>query len=48
MYLTPEQAVRGIQIFDLIKNDYLEDLDVDQQGYPDLSTFPIYRVFRQL
>ena len=37
MYMTPEQATRGIQLFDLIKNKELPDLDWKQQGYPDLS-----------
>ena len=47
MYMTPEQAIRGIQIFDLIKNDVLEDLDVKAQNYPDLSKYAVYKVFRQ-
>lgn len=42
MYMTPEQAIRGIQIFELIKNDQLEDLPTIDQNYPDLSEFPTY------
>lgn len=47
MYMTPDQAIRGIQIFDLIKNDHLEDLDVKAQNYPDLSQVMAYKIFRQ-
>ena len=42
MYMTPEQGARGIQLFEVIRNKVLEDLPVKDQGYPDLSTFPIY------
>lgn len=41
-YLTPEQAARGLMLFDLIKNEDLPDLDSAKQGYPDLSQFKIY------
>ncbi len=42
MYMTPEQAARGIQLFEVIRNKGLPDLNVKDQGYPDLSKFPIY------
>jgi dTDP-4-amino-4,6-dideoxygalactose transaminase len=41
-YLTPEQAARGLMLFSNIENQHLEDLDVEAQGYPDLSKFQIY------
>lgn len=43
MYMEPSQAARGIQLFEVIKNKQLEDLIVKDQGYPDLSKFPIYQ-----
>lgn len=42
MYMTPEQAVRGLQLFSTIDQKGLEDLDSTKQGYPDLSKFKIY------
>lgn len=42
-YMTPEQAARGIQIFEVIKNKNLPDLKVEDQGYVDLSKFKIYQ-----
>lgn len=42
MYMTPDQAARGIQLFDLTKNKDLPDLRVEDQGYPDLSKYEIY------
>lgn len=42
MYMTPEQAARGLQLFSLIKDKENSDLDVVAQGYPDLSKFSIY------
>lgn len=42
MYLTPEQAKRGLLLFDTIKEHELEDLPVEEQGYPDLSKWEIY------
>ncbi len=43
MYLTPEQAARGLMLFQTIKNKDLHDLDANKQGYPDLSKFKIYQ-----
>lgn len=43
MYMMPEQAVRGLQLFSTINFQSLEDLDPAKQGYPDLSKFSIYR-----
>jgi dTDP-4-amino-4,6-dideoxygalactose transaminase len=42
MYMTPEQAARGLMLFDLIKNEDLPDLVVEDQGYIDLSKLGIY------
>lgn len=41
-YMTPDQAARGLMLFDLIKNEDLSDLDSTKQNYPDLSQFKIY------
>lgn len=41
-YMMPEQAARGLQLFDLIKNEHLDDLDADKQNYPDLSKVKAY------
>jgi dTDP-4-amino-4,6-dideoxygalactose transaminase len=46
MYLEPANAARGIQLFEVMKQKYpdgMEDLIVEEQGYPDLSKFPIYQ-----
>lgn len=42
-YLQPDQAARGLQILQTIGDRDLPDLDVSQQGYPDLSKFDIYK-----
>jgi len=41
-YMTPEQAVRGLQLFSTIDQHSTEDLDAAVQDYPDLSKYPIY------
>lgn len=46
MYMEPSNAARGIQLFQamLTKHpDGMEDLKVEEQGYPDLSLFDIYK-----
>lgn len=43
MYLEPSNAARAIQIFETIRNKRLPDLKVEEQGYADLSKFPIYQ-----
>lgn len=43
MYMTPEQAARGLQLFDMMKTLDLPDLEVEKQGYPNLSKFKIYQ-----
>lgn len=46
MYLEPSQAARGIQLFEVLRQKYpdgMEDLKVEEQGYPDLSKFPVYQ-----
>jgi hypothetical protein len=48
MYLTPEQAARGLQLFDLIKNKDMADIDVESQGYPDLSKYSAFKFSRRL
>lgn len=42
-YMTPEQAIRGIALFNVIKDKALPDMDVNRQGYPDLSKFDIFK-----
>ncbi len=42
MYLTPEQAARGLMLFDLIKNENFPDLVMEEQGYIDLSEVGLY------
>lgn len=42
-YMTPEQAARGLVLFQLIKKNIdVPDLDVDAQEYQDLSQYKIY------
>ena len=43
MYMLPEQAARGLQVFEFIKNKDLSDIDPKTQGYPDLSKFSAYQ-----
>lgn len=45
MYLTPDQAARGLMAFSIINNrpDSPPDLDASKQGYPDLSEQEVYR-----
>lgn len=43
MYMTPEQAARGLALFDTIKNKNLPDLKVEEQNYPDLSKWEVFR-----
>jgi dTDP-4-amino-4,6-dideoxygalactose transaminase len=45
-YLTPEQGARGMQLFQSLISrwpDGPEDLDVSEQGYPNLDLYPIYK-----
>lgn len=42
MYMTPADAARGIQLFEVIRDKDIPDLKVEDQGYPDLSQFKIY------
>ena len=42
-YMEPAQAARGIQLFNVIKDKNLPDLDSTKQGYPDLSKYPVYQ-----
>src|SRR3990167_1372649 len=44
MYMTPEQATRGLMLFELIKDKENEDLKVSEQGYPDLSTWRAFKL----
>jgi dTDP-4-amino-4,6-dideoxygalactose transaminase len=41
-YMEPTNAARAIQLFELIRDKDLPDLDFDEQGYSDLSRFAIY------
>lgn len=45
MYMQPADAARGIQLFEVLKQKYpngMDDLIVEEQGYPDLSQFKVY------
>ena len=42
MYMTPDQAARGLELFSHMHDKTPEDLRSDLQNYPDLSKFPIY------
>ena len=42
MYLQPDQAARGLQLLQALGDRELPDLEVEKQGYPDLSKFKIY------
>jgi dTDP-4-amino-4,6-dideoxygalactose transaminase len=42
MYMSPPDAARAVQLFEVIKNIELPDLNVESQKYPDLSQFKIY------
>ena len=42
MYLTPDQAAKGLMLFDRIKDEDLPDID-DYETYPDLSTMPTFK-----
>lgn len=42
LYMQPEQAARGLQLFDMVKNKELDDLKIEEQGYVDLSLLKIY------
>lgn len=42
VYMTPEQAARGLQLFDMIKTKDLSDLEVNNQDYIDLEKLGIY------
>lgn len=43
VYMTPDQAARGLQYFKQIENQDLPDMKVWEQGYPDLSKFDIFK-----
>lgn len=43
MYMTPEQAAKGLTLFAIIKDKDLMDINSRTQGYPDLSTISAYR-----
>lgn len=42
-YMTPEQAARGLTLFNFLKDKCLPDIDWRTQGYPDLSKIKAYR-----
>lgn len=42
MYMTPEQAARGLLLFRFLQHHDLPDLSVAAQGYPDLSQSGIF------
>ena len=42
LYMQPQDAARGMQLLQAIGNRKLPDLVVSEQGYPNLSKFPVY------
>jgi hypothetical protein len=42
LYLSPPDAARAIQIFEVIRDQDLPDLSTESQKYADLSQFKIY------
>ena len=42
MYLSPTDAARGIQLFEILRDKDLPDLPFSEQNYPNLSQFKIY------
>ena len=40
MYMTPEQAARGLYLLDVLPDDYPPDLTED---YPDLRLQPVFQ-----
>lgn len=43
-YMTPEQAARGLTLFEVIKNRDLSDISDADQDYPDLSKIEAYKI----
>lgn len=43
MYMQPDQAARGLQLLQALGDRELPDLEVEKQGYPDLSKFKVYQ-----
>lgn len=43
MYLTPEQAARGLVLLNLMKDKELQDIDSTKQDYPDISKFTAFK-----
>lgn len=42
-YMEPANAARAIQLFEVLRDKDLPDLDFEEQGYPDLSQYKIYQ-----
>ena len=47
MYMTPEQAIRGLQLFSTIDQRGYKDLEFNKQSYPDLSKYEVYNTIRK-
>ena len=43
MYMQPDQSARGLQLLQALGDRELPDLKVEDQKYPDLSQFSIYK-----
>ena len=43
MYMSPDTAARGLWLFDMVKNRNIQDMNVKEQGYPDLSRFDVFK-----
>lgn len=44
-YMQPDQAARGLQIFQMIEHREIDDLNTESQGYSDLSIQPAYQKY---
>lgn len=42
-YMSPPDAARGLQLMQALGDTVLDDLKVEEQGYPNLSLFDIYK-----
>ncbi len=42
MYMTPEQAARGMALMDI----YPEGVEIPSEDYPDLSEMPVFKGMR--
>lgn len=43
LYMNPPDAARGLQLLQALGDTVLEDLKVEEQGYPNLDLFEVYK-----